>query len=405
MQHSDVKAFLLKRATEIQEELVGMRRSLHRIPEVEFEEHKTAALLKEKLSELGLDPATGLGGTGLSALITGTVPKTGAASEQKTLLLRSDMDALPVTELTGLPYASETPGVMHACGHDAHMTMIYGAAKMLCELAPEFSGAVRILYQPAEELNRGAHAVRETGILNEPPITAVLGTHVWPDIPSGSYGVLTGPCMAAPGFFDLHVRGRGGHGSQPHRSIDPIRICNEIYNAFSALPVQHFSALEPVVLSVTRFQGGYTSNVFPDTCELSGTVRSYDPEIRLRLPELMEQTAKSICARYGADCDFVCRSPVAAVRNDASLAELVRRSAADLLGPDVLFEGVQPSMVAEDFSVYLENAPGVFVWTGVRNPACGAEYALHNPHFTLDEDVLGRTSALLAYTAYRYLTA
>ncbi len=385
-----------KLAEQYRENIVRVRRTVHANPELGHEEFQTAAFLVKELSALGYEVQSGLGGTGVSVLLRG-------AEEGKTLLVRADMDALPIREETGLPFASRTDGKMHACGHDAHVAAVYGAACILKELKEELCGNIRFVFQQGEEVPNGAGSLIASGILEDPPVDAAVSTHVWPDIEAGRYGVRTGPVMAAPDFFTITIHGKGGHGSQPEKCIDPIRVGHRIYEELSEIPATVSGVISPSVVSVTLFQAGTCSNAFPDSCVMEGTVRSYDAAVQEKIRFRMEKVINSAGERYGASCTLQYRTTCPAVVNDAGLAQTAIRSAEKLWGKDAVVETPVPAMTGEDFSCYLEKVPGVFIWTGVRREDLGMTWPLHHPKFTADEDTLHRTSALLSQFAADYL--
>ena len=384
-------------AAQKQEELVQIRRTIHQHPELGHEENQTCAYVKEQLEGLGLEVQGNVAGTGVVALLKG---KEGG----RTIMLRADMDALPIEEKTGLPFASVNTGKMHACGHDAHTTILLGAARILAELKDEIHGNVKFVFQPAEETSpTGSACMIEAGVMENPHVDVVASTHVWPDIPAGQYGVRIGPVMAAPDFFRLEIKGKASHGSQPEKGVDPILMGHEIYEAFQTIPVSVAGVLNPVVVSVTSFQGGTCNNAFPDTCVLEGTIRSYDETIRKQIPKVMESMISSVTTRHGGEYDFNYRRGCAAVVNDEKMAQIASRAVTELYGPKAIAATPYPAMTGEDFSLYMQMVPGVFIWTGVRNEEKGSIYPLHDSRFIIDEDVLSRTSAVFAQLAVDYL--
>ena len=378
------------------EEMIRVRRTIHQKPETAHEEYETSSFLARELSALGYDVQSGIGGTGVSALLRGV-------REGKTLLIRADMDALPITEDTGLPFASQNKGKMHACGHDAHMSIVYGAACILKQLQKEIRGNIRFVFQPAEEDGDGAKKLITAGIMDDPPVDAAIATHVWPEIEAGRYGVRTGSVMAAPDFYEITIRGKGGHGAQPEKCIDPIRIGHRIYEELSEIPASVIGPMYPSVVSVTQFSAGTCSNVFPDTCVMKGTTRSYDPDIQDQIQSRMEEIVDSAGQRYGAECSLDYRRTNPPVVNDPELAQAAVRSIQKLWGREAVAESRSPSMIGEDFACYLEKVPGVFIWTGVRRADLGMTWPLHHPKFQADEEAVWRTAAVIAQFATDYL--
>ena len=382
-------------AGKYKEEMIRVRRTLHQNPEITNEEFGTSAFLARELSALGYDVQTGIAGTGVSALLRGE-------KEGRTLLIRADMDALPVAEDTGLPFSSRNEGKMHACGHDAHMAIVYGAACILKELQKEIRGNIRFVFQPAEEDGEGAKRLIEAGIMENPPVDAAIGTHVWPEIEAGCYGVRTGAVMSAPDFYEITIRGKGGHGAQPEKCIDPIRTGHRIYEELSAIPASVIGPLYPSVVSVTMFAAGTCSNVFPDTCVMKGTVRTYDPGVQDKIQSLMEEIVADAGRRYGADCSLNYRRTNPPLVNDPELAQAAILAVQKMWGEEAVAKTPDPSMIGEDFAYYLEKVPGVFIWTGVRREDTGMTWPLHHPKFAADEDAIWRTAAVIAQFAVDY---
>lgn len=384
-------------ASQLQEELIQVRRKIHSHPELGHEEYETAAFLQEQLSGLDLEVQGNVAETGVVALLRG-------GKEGKTILLRADIDALPIQEKTGLPFTSECDGKMHACGHDAHAAVLIGAAKILVERKDQLKGNVKFVFQPAEEISpTGSACMLQAGVMENPRVDAVAATHMWPDLPAGQYGIRTGAVMAAPDFFRLELKGSGSHGSQPEKGVDPILMGHEIYGAFQNIPIRFAGVLNPVVVSVTRFCAGTCNNAFPDTGVLEGTVRSYDEALRNQIPEVMEEIVRSTVNRYGASYEFHYRKGPMAVVNDERMARLAVDSVTKLYGEGAVADTPYPAMTGEDFSLYMQQAPGVFFWTGVKNSEKGSIYPLHDPRFTIDESVLWRTAAVMAQLALDYL--
>jgi amidohydrolase len=380
----NVTTHIQRLAAELQPRLADLRRTLHRHPEVANEEVWTTAQLKGWLLEAGIAILDLPLATGLVAEIRGAKPGPIVA-------LRTDIDALPVSEETGLPYASEIPGKMHACGHDFHMATILGAALVLKQLEPELAGTVRLLFQPAEETASGAVALIRAGALEG--VSAVFGLHNKPDVPAGHVGIKAGPLMAAVDTISIHVEGKGGHGAIPDQTIDPVVAGSAIVMALQTAVSRNISPLEPAVVSICTFQAGSGAhNVIPPYANLLGTVRTFNPAVRARMPELLQRIATEVAAGYGATATLkVERGGTPAVINDAAMASLMRDAAAALDLPVV--EAV-PTMGGEDFAEYLGLVPGCFVWMGT-----GCPESWHHPRFTVDDAVLGRGAALFAAAA------
>lgn len=361
--------------------MVALRRHLHRIPETGFNEVRTAALVAGELAALGLPVRTGIAGTGVTALLDSGRPG-------PTVMLRADMDGLPMTEATGLEYASEHPGRMHACGHDMHMAMLLGAARALCSLVagrPDaLRGRVLFLFQPAEEGPGGAQPMIEAGALDDPHVDVCLGAHVWPELPAGRIGVRPGPLMAAMDRFELTVLGKGGHAATPHLCVDALETAAQVVGALQRVVSRMTSPLEPVILTVGELHAGTAYNIIPGEARMAGTVRTFAPEVRNLWEARIDQVAGGVCAAMGAThrLDFHWCHP--AVVNDPRAAAVVRRAALDAVGRHGVTEPAR-TMGGEDFSMFLQRAPGCFFFVGCGSPGAAP---LHNPAFAPDESCL-----------------
>lgn len=364
--------------------MVEMRRTLHRHPEVSGEEYWTTQQLKQWLTEAGIAVLDLPLKTGLVAEIRGAKPG-------PTVALRADIDALPVTEATGLPYASEISGKMHACGHDFHMATMLGAALVLKQLEGDLAGTVRVLFQAAEETASGAVELIQAGALDG--VTAVLGAHNKPDLASGHVGVKVGPLMAAVDTIRIDVEGKGGHGAIPNLTIDPVVAGSAIVMALQTAVSRNISPLEPAVVSICTFQAGSGAhNVIPPSATLLGTVRTFNPAVRAQMPALLERIVTEVAAGYGAKATFaLLPGGTPAVMNDAAMADLMRK-AAEAVGMPVA-EAI-PTMGGEDFAEYQQVVPGCFVWLGT-----GCPESWHHPQFVVDESVISRGAALFAQAA------
>ncbi len=359
------------------EEIIKFRRDLHQIPEPGYTEKKTSAYVTERLSRLGLDVQTGIARFGVVG--TRTYPETG-----KTLLLRSELDALPITEETGLPFTSTHEGAMHACGHDGHMAMVLGAATVLTKLKPDLAGCIKFLFQPAEEGPGGAKPMIEEGVMESPKVDYALGCHLWPGLAEGRVGVKAGPLMAAMDRFDLTIKGKGGHGAMPHLCIDALEIGTQIVNALQRIVSRHMNPLNPTVITVGEFKSGTTFNIIPETAFMSGTTRTFDPEIWKSWAERIDKVVKGVCQAMGAtyELDYQPGYPVTA--NDPWMAGKVREITGGIVGTENVVEP-EPTMGGEDMSFYLERSQGCFFFLGVGHDGCAP---LHNPRFDFNEDVL-----------------
>ena len=355
----------------------GYRHALHRIPETSFEEFKTAAFLADTLSGMGLHPETGIAETGLTALLSGK-------GEGKTLLIRADMDALRVTEETGLPHASTHPGKMHACGHDGHMAMVLGAALVLSKITDRFRGNVKFLFQPAEEGPGGARPMIEAGVLENPKVDLALGAHLWPSLPKGTIGIKEGPLMAAADFFDLAIHGKGGHGAMPHLCVDPIDTAVQVHAAFQRIVSRKMDPMSPTVITIGAMNGGSSANIIPDTVLMKGTTRTFDKKIWNGFPERLEKIVRNVCETTGATYTFDYHTYYPPLHNHPGVTKSVAASAVRLFGKDAV-TAPDPTMGGEDFAFYLDEVPGCFLFIGTGEDN---SVPLHNSRFDFDEDVL-----------------
>ncbi len=367
-----------KDVEDIREELIALRRQIHRRPELGFEEHQTQALILETLTRYGI-PTIKLGKTGVAAMIEGR-------NEGPVVLLRGDMDALPVEEQCDVPWKSEHRGVMHACGHDAHTAMMLAAAKILSRRGIA-EGAVKILFQPAEEGGGGAQVMVDEGVLDKPRVDAAVGFHVWSGFDTGTVAVLEGPVTASVDGFRITVRGKGTHAATPEAGVDPMFIAAQIVTAAQGLVTRRIRAMDPVVLSFTGIQGGSTFNVIPDTAEIIGTFRTFDESVRTGLKRDLIRLSKNIAESFDAKVEYDTTTETRPMIADKAVARAARREAEAVVGPDGIINP-GPLMVGEDFADIIARVPGAFVKLGCRNEKVGAVYPHHHPLFTIDEEVL-----------------
>jgi len=373
------------------QELVAIRRHLHAHPELSGNEHQTAALVAGELRQLGWRVQEGVGRTGvLAELGPGSGP---------VVALRVDMDALPVEERTGLPYASVHQGLMHACGHDIHTSVGLGVARVLAPLAQQLAGTVRLLFQPAEETAQGAAWMRADGAMEG--VDALFGVHVFPSLPVGCIGVRSGSLTAAAGELEVEVLGEGGHGARPHQSTDAIWIAARVVSGLQEAISRRLDALHPVVVSFGRIEGGKAFNVIADHVRLLGTVRCLDLELHAQLPGWIEETVQAICKGYGGEARvrYRCISPP--VHNDPALTELLADAATKLLGRDQVLWLEQPSLGAEDFAELQQGTPATMFRLGVAGPkGCTP---LHSNSFDADEGSLAVGVQVLSASLLQWL--
>jgi amidohydrolase len=386
---------ILDQAWEIGPQVVADRRYLHEHPELGMTEVDTARFVAARLTELGIPHQTGIATTGVLGVLRGSQPG-------KTVLLRADMDALPIEELNDVPYKSQNPGLMHACGHDAHTAMLLGVARLLSERRNELRGVVKFAFQPAEENVGGAEPMIAAGVMENPTVDAAFGIHIAQDLPVGTIGVIHGPMTAACDEAVITIRGVGAHGARPHRGIDPIVIAGQCIVALQTLVSREVNPLRQAVITVGSMHAGTVSNVIPETCEMKATIRTFDDDTRRllarRIPVLVQGIAAAM--QGSAEVDYTFGYPT--LVNDRAMSDLVRAVARDLVPPDKLLD-IEPGMGAEDMSYFLQKAPGCFFRVGSRNEARGLIYGHHHPRFDIDEDALPVGVAALTALTLRFL--
>ncbi|CAN5835478.1 amidohydrolase [soil metagenome] len=377
--------------------LIHTRRDLHRHPELAFEEHRTAGIIAERLRQAGYQVQTGIAETGVVGRLTG---ETGTGP---TLLLRADMDALPIPEECTHDFASTQPGTMHACGHDAHVAIGLAVAERLARTRAEWGGTVRYVFQPAEEISRGASQMVREGVLNG--VDAALGLHIWLGLPSGVVGVVPGPLMASASEWEITIQGRGGHGAIPDEALDAVLVGSQLVVALQGIVSHTVSPLDSAVLSVGAFHAGEAYNVIADTARLRGTLRAFDPALVAELPRRLEQVVAGVCAAFGASYQLRFEPGTPPTVNDPAIAEAVRQAAVEIVGPDrVRTDPAVRTMAAEDFGEILQRVPGCYFFVGARNEASGAIHPHHSPHFNLCEDALPVAVRVLERAARRVLS-
>jgi len=368
---------ILNRAAEMQDEVAGWRQHLHQTPELNFDVFKTAAFVTEKLKEFGCDDVvTGLGKTGVVGIIRGR------QGDGATIGLRADMDALPLNEITGKPYASTVPGKMHACGHDGHTAMLLGAAKYLAETR-NFAGSVAVIFQPAEEGGGGGNEMVKDGMMERFDISKVFGMHNMPGLPVGQFAIRPGPIMAATAEFTITVNGRGGHAAMPHGTIDPIVITSQLVGALQTIASRSTDPVEAVVVSVTKFHAGDAYNIIPESAEIAGTVRTLRKEIAKKSEERIRTICEGLAIAFGAkiEVDYQANYPV--TFNHAEETVFASDIAANVAGDAHVHRGIQPVMGGEDFSYMLEARPGAFIFIGNGDTA-----GLHNPAYDFNDEAI-----------------
>lgn len=380
-------------ATKLAPRLIEIRRHIHSHPELSGQEYQTAAYVAGVLSSCGVHVREGVGKTGVIGELSGPV------TDERVLAIRTDMDALPIAERTGLDYASQQLGVMHACGHDVHTTVGLGTAMILSELAEHLPGTVRFLFQPAEEIAQGAGWMIADGAMQQ--VTNILGVHVFPSIPGGSVGIRRGALTAAADDLEITIMGESGHGARPHEAVDAIWIASQVITTLQQAISRTQNPLRPVVLTIGQLNGGRAPNVIADSVKMLGTVRSLHPETHADLPAWIEKIVANVCQMHGGRYEMNYRRGVPSVQNDTGMTQLVESAALEAWGSDRVTYIPEPSLGAEDFSLYLEYAPGMMFRLGVGYPD-KPNYPLHHPQFEVDESAIVTGIVTLAYAAYKY---
>jgi amidohydrolase len=380
---------------ELQGQLVAWRRSLHQKPELGFEELITADFIASKLQEWQIPHQKGIAKTGIVATIEGN-------RSGKVLAIRADMDALPIQEANEVPYRSQHDGKMHACGHDGHVAIALGTAYYLAQHR-DFPGTVKIIFQPAEEGPGGAKPMIEEGVLTNPKVDAIIGLHLWNNLPLGKVGVRSGALMAAVECFRCTILGKGGHGAMPNRTIDSIVVASQIVNTLQTIVSRNVDPLDSAVVSVGEFHAGTALNVIADSAKISGTVRYFNPNLEKFIGERIEAIIAGICQSHGATYDLDYWQLYPPVINDRAMSELVSSVATEVVETPI---GVVPecqTMGGEDMSFFLQQVPGCYFFLGSANLSKGLSYSHHHPRFDFDETALGMGVEIFVRCVEKYL--
>jgi carboxypeptidase Ss1 len=387
---------LLSEAEKIEPEIIRIRRDLHRHPELSYKEVWTSSYVADRLRRLGIQVNTGVGGTGVVGVLEG-------GSKGKVVALRADMDALPIDELSDVPFRSQVDGVMHACGHDTHVAMLLGAAELLSNHRGELSGAVKFIFQPAEEHGGrgGALPMIEAGVMERPKVDFVFGLHISSGKKSGVFGVRQGAVMAAPDAFRLKIAGKGGHASAPHETVDPIYLAAHVILALQGISSRIIDPVRPFVITVGAVHAGTKENVIPDFARLEGTIRTLDEATRKLAKKKVAEVAAGVCRSFGgsAEVEFE-RDAYPVTVNDPRTTKRAAEVLRGIRGAKV--EEMEPVLGGEDFARFLERAPGTFYFLGTRNKAKGCVYPNHSAKFKVDEDVLRLGASSLAMLAVEF---
>ncbi len=382
---------ILARALELKARTIAWRRDLHAHPELGFQEERTAGLVAAELGRLGYAVKQGVGKTGVVGLLQGGKPG-------PCILLRFDMDALPIQEQTGAEYASVNAGVMHACGHDGHVAIGLTVANLLKEMQPALNGTIKLIFQPAEEGLGGAAAMIRDGVLENPVPQAALGLHLWNEQPVGWAAATAGPFMAGADMFQAKITGRGGHGAMPQLTADPILAAAQVVTALQSVTARNVSPFESVVVSVTQFQGGTSFNIIPDKVELAGTVRTYNEEVRELVHGRMQSIVEDVSRGMGCrgEIEFVEYTPP--VVNAPEITRLVQ-SAIQLVAPELQISTEARSSASEDMALFLQQVPGCFLFVGSGIADVSQRFGHHHPKFDIDENALPLAAAILTQSA------
>ncbi|MEA5593230.1 M20 family metallopeptidase [Rivularia sp. UHCC 0363] len=382
-------------------QIIEWRRLIHQKPELGFKEEITSEFISQKLSEWGIEHQTGIAKTGIVATIKGSK----SASDRRVLAIRADMDALPIQELNQVSYCSQHDGVMHACGHDGHTAIALGTAKYLQEHRDRFAGTVKFIFQPAEEGPGGAKPMIEAGVLKNPDVDAIIGLHLWNNLPLGTVGVRAGALMAAVESFHCTILGKGGHGAIPHQTVDSVVVAAQVVNALQTIVARNVNPIDSAVVTVGELHAGTKGNVIADTARMSGTVRYFNLELKGFIQQRVEQVIAGICQSQGASYDLEYWGLYPPTINDAEMAELVQSVAAEVVETPL---GIVPecqTMGGEDMSYFLQEVPGCYFFLGSANPQKDLAYPHHHPRFDFDETALAMGVEIFVRCVEKYLNS
>jgi amidohydrolase len=387
---------LLDSARALAPQTIADRRTIHSHPEMAYQEEQTSTLVQARLRELGIPYRAGLAKTGVVAQIKGEL------GDGPCVLLRADMDALPIEEKSGVAFASEIAGVMHACGHDAHTAMLLGAARLLMDRRSSFAGTVKLMFQPAEEGGAGADRMIDDGVLEGPAVDAAFMLHVWPELDAGKVSCGAGPQLAGADSFTITIGGRGGHAARPHQTIDPVVVGAQVVTAVQTLVAREVDPIAPAVVTLGSFNAGNRHNVIADQAVLTGTIRAFDNALFDRLEQRLREVVSGVAGalRATAEIEFEMRYPPSVC--DPAMTDRLRESAQSLLG-EAAWEASEPRMGAEDFAFVLQKVPGAMLWLGVKDPSWPEPKPVHTATFDIDESALPIGSSAMAGVALDYL--
>ncbi|MBJ6362764.1 M20 family metallopeptidase [Paenibacillus sp. GCM10012307] len=378
------------------DEAIKLRRHIHQHPELSNQEFATAELVAEFLTSLDIEVER-IGPTGVAGLLRGS-------GEGPVFGIRADMDALPIEEQTGLPFASVNSGIMHACGHDMHTAILLGTAAVLSERREQIKGTVKFVFQPAEEVMSGASNLVEGGVLDNPKVDAMIALHVWPDAPAGTIALKKGAMLAAADAFEIRIVGKGGHAAYPHRTVDPVIIAAQVISALQTIVSRNVSPLDPAVISITQLSSSSQAfNIIANEVRLGGTVRTHHPDVRSAIPKQMEKLATAITESFGGQAEFIYSKGVSPVINDERIIDIIEEAASSVLGREGVVYLKEASMGGEDFGAYLEHIPGAMFRLGtVAEDDHRSRLPLHHESIIFDERAMVSGIAVLAETALHF---
>lgn len=391
--------FIFKLISRVEDKMIKAREHLHKNPELSFREYNTMEYICAYLSSLGIPFKSGIAGTGVVAEIQGEKP----SQNPLCLLIRADMDALPILETSSKPYASTNEGVMHACGHDGHTAILLGVCEALNIIKDKFSGCVKLVFQPGEETTGGAKPMIDEGILENPKVDACLALHMDSDLDTGIIRIKSGSLYASPDDFKITVIGKGGHAAEPQNCIDPILISANIITELSALVEREIRPLDDAVVTVGAVHSGTATNIIPDTAEIIGTARSLTNSVRATLKNRIGEIANSVCAAFGASCEYEFTELFPPLINDEELSKKLYSTAVDILGEENCVFGGNYTMAGEDFAYFTQKVPSVLFKLGCRNEDKGIVNPLHHSSFDIDEDCLKVGAAVFVGFALDFL--
>lgn len=387
---------ILSMAKAMEPQLIQDRRYLHQNPELSFEEKNTMRYICKRLDKLGISYQSGIAVTGVLAEVRGK-------DQGKCLLIRADMDALPLEEKSETSYCSTKPGVMHACGHDVHMAILLSACELINKLRDRFSGTVKFVFQPGEETTGGAKPMIDAGILENPKVDTCIALHVDTDLPSGSIRIKSGSAYASPDDFYITVKGKGGHGAEPQNAIDPILIAAQIVTQLQSIVSRNIDPFASAVITIGSIHAGNATNVIPDTAKLAGTARSLDNATRTFLEKKIETIVQTVCASFGAEYEYEFQKLFPPLINNECISELIAESAVRCLGEENCIKGGLPTMAGEDFAYFSQEVPSALFKLGCRNEAKGITAPIHNSLFDVDEEAMKYGLAIFADFALHFL--